>query len=415
MANIILSRRSFLTATAGVSLSLAVPAIAKTRELVIISNRSNPMQRAALERIANDFGKTAGVKVSVNNMDHEAHKTAIRNYLVASPPDICFWFSGERMQGFVKRNLFADITDLVAKEKWADVVPAMGAVTVDGKQYGLPVAGILWGLFYRQDTFDEFGLTPPETFDDFFTLGDKAKAAGLTPISMGIKNMWPAGGWFDHMNLRINGLEFHKALMEGKVAYTDAKVASVLNKWAELINAGLFTENATSYAWEQAASAMVQKRAAMLDLGSFVKQVTPAEETDQIRFKLFPTIDSSIGRYEDFSVDSIHIPAQAPNPEVAREFLSFFYQPENLAEYIKPDGNPPARTDINLSDDPIIAMAINAMKSVDGTSQYYDRDTNPDVAQAGMKGFQEFMVHPDRIDRILPQIERARQRAYGSI
>ena len=31
-----------------------------------------------------------------------------------------------------------------------------------------------------------------------------------------------------------------------------------------------------------------------------------------------------------------------------------------------------------------------------------------------MKGFQEFMVKPERVDEILGRIERARQRIYGS-
>ena len=31
-----------------------------------------------------------------------------------------------------------------------------------------------------------------------------------------------------------------------------------------------------------------------------------------------------------------------------------------------------------------------------------------------MKGFQDFMMYPDRIDSVLATIERARQRIYGS-
>lgn len=406
------SRREFVVGTAAVAASVAVPAFAKKRELVVISNRSNPQQRVALERIAARFGQAASAKVSVNNMDHEAHKTAIRNYLVASPPDICFWFSGERMRGFVERGLFADISDLVAAQGWSKVVPAMGAVSVQGRQYGLPTAGVLWGLFYRQDTFAKFGLKPPASLDELVSMSDKAQAAGLTPISMGTKNAWPAAGWFDHMNLRMNGLDFHKQLMAGKVAYTDARVLKVMRQWAELCRAGLFTKNASSYAWEQAAAALVQQRAAMMDLGSFIKQAFPVGERDQVRFQLFPTIEAGIGRYEDFSVDSVHIPARAPNPELAREFLAYFYAPENLKEYIEPDGNPPARTDVDLTSDPLIAMATNALKTVDGTSQYFDRDANPDVAQAGLKGFQEFMAHPERVDQVLSRIEHARKRAY---
>jgi multiple sugar transport system substrate-binding protein len=47
-----------------------------------------------------------------------------------------------------------------------------------------------------------------------------------------------------------------------------------------------------------------------------------------------------------------------------------------------------------------------------GTAQFYDRDTDPAMAKAGMKGFQEFMVHPDRLDKILEQLEKVRQRVF---
>lgn len=416
MTRLRLNRRRFLaTSAAAGTACLGAPLYAQTRELVIISNRGNPDQRAALEALAKEFGTSAGVKVSVNNMDHEAHKTAIRNYLVASPPDINFWFSGERMQGFVERGLFSDITDLVEQNGWADVVPAMGATTVDGRIYGLPTAGLLWGLWYRQDVFDENGWTPPATAEDFFTFGETAKAAGMTPFSIGTKNMWPAAGWFDHMNLRINGLEHHKDLMAGRIAYTDASLMKVMEPWAELVNAGLFLENATSYAWEQAAATLAQKKAAMMDLAGFISYGFPEEDRGQLRFAPFPTYDAGMGRYEDFSVDSIHIPAGAKNPEVAREFLTYFYQPDTLWSYLEPDGNLPARTDIDVSGNHIMSESKKGLVGVDGTSQYYDRDTNPDVAQAGLKGFQEFMARPDRAERILADIERARARVYGAL
>jgi len=411
-----LSRRHFLATTVATgAVSLAAPLIAQDRKLVIISNRSNADQRAALEALAAEFGKQAGVEVSVNNMDHEAHKTAIRNYLVASPPDINFWFSGERMRGFVEKGLFADITDLVEQNGWADVVPAMSATTVDGKIYGLPTAGILWGLWYRQDVFDENGWTAPATLDDFYALGDSAKAKGMIPVSMGTKEMWPASGWFDHMNLRINGLEHHLALMDGKIAYTDPSLMKVFDAWGEMVNKGMFSENGTSFGWEQAGAALAQKKAAMMDLGGFIKFAFPEEEVSQLRFAPFPSLDAAMPRYEDFSVDSIHIPAGAPNPEVAREFLTFFYGADNLWTYLKPDGNLPARTDINVSGDHIMEESQKGLIGVAGTAQYYDRDTNPDVAQEGLKGFQEFMAHPDRAKAVLAGIERARERAYGAL
>jgi multiple sugar transport system substrate-binding protein len=34
------------------------------------------------------------------------------------------------------------------------------------------------------------------------------------------------------------------------------------------------------------------------------------------------------------------------------------------------------------------------------------------MATEGMKGFQEFMVHPDRIEKILERLEKTRQRTF---
>lgn len=410
------TRRTFLATSAaaiGVA-SFPTPLIAKERELVIISEKSGD-QLPVLENIVNEFGKAAGVKISFNNMDHEAHKTAIRNYLVASPPDINFWFSGERMRGFVNKGLLADISDLVEAENWKDVVPGMGAVTVDGRQYGLPLGGPLWGMWYRRDTFEENGFTVPKTVDDLFTLKQQADDAGMSAIAIGTKNLWPAAGWFDHMNLRINGLEHHMALMEGKIAYTDASMMKVFDAWAEMVNAGMFVDNHTSFAWDQAGALLAQKKAAMMDLGAFIKYAFADEDHDQLEFAAFPTIDPAMPQYEDFSVNSVHIPAGAKNPEVAREFLSYFYAPEVQKPYADSDGSIPARVDVDMSDNRLVAISQDVMRTAAGTAQYYDRDTNPDVAQAGLKGFQEFMVHPERAEKVLGNIERARERIYGAL
>lgn len=49
----------------------------------------------------------------------------------------------------------------------------------------------------------------------------------------------------------------------------------------------------------------------------------------------------------------------------------------------------------------------------DGVAQFYDRDTNPEMATAGMNGFVEFMIYPERLDQILENLERERQRIFG--
>ncbi|SCM73925.1 ABC-type sugar transport system, periplasmic component [uncultured Pleomorphomonas sp.] len=409
------TRRRFMIGTGAVLAGglLARPAIAQARELTIISNIGNADQRAVLQRLADEYAKASGVAVTINNMDHEAHKTAIRSYLVVGAPDICFWFSGNRMKAFVKRGLFDDISDLYEREGYKNVLGATtGALTVDDRQYGLPLGGLLWGMFYRRDVFEAKGWTAPATVEDLLKLGEQARSAGMVPVSMGTKEMWPAAGWFDHMNLRIGGLEKHLALMDGKLPYTDASLKPVFDKWEELIRADLFTPNHTSSGWEQAAAALAQKKAAMMDLAGFIKYGFPPDEVDQLAYVPFPVIDPSIARYEDFSLNSIHIPKNGKNKQDARDFLAYFYKPENLAAFLEAESAVPPRNDCPPSKDPLINAAVESMKTVVGTAQYYDRDTDPDMAQEGLKGFQEFMVKPERRDQILERLEGTRKRIF---
>ncbi|MFT4192926.1 MAG: ABC transporter substrate-binding protein [Comamonas sp.] len=409
-----LSRRQILKTGATAGALFAIPALAQQHKLTVISERSNVNTRAALAKIASDFEKQTGVAVAVNNMDHEAHKTAIRNYLIASPPDVCFWFSGSRMRSFVKRGLFEDISDLFVKEKYKDVLgSAADAVTVNGKQYGLPTSAIPWGLFYRQDVFSENGLTVPKTWEDLKTMADAAKAKGLIPMAMGTKELWPAAGWFDHMNLRINGLDQHMALMNGDMSYLDSSLTPVFDRWEELIKAGFFLPNGTSYTWQQSAAFLVQKKAAMMDLAPFISGVFPEAERSQIGFALFPEIVPGSAPYEDLAYNSVHIPSGSQNKQLARDFLAFFYRPENLGEFLRNESGIPPRSDVKTNPDPLLEQVRAAFKDVKGAAQYYDRDTDPDMAQIGLNGFQEFSVAPERRKAIQERLEAARKRIFA--
>ena len=393
--------------------AMSFPAIAQARKLTVISERSNPNTRAALAQIAAAFEKQTGVNVTINNMDHEAHKTAIRNYLVASPPDLCFWFSGNRMRSFVKRGLFEDISDLFAKAKYKESLGiAADAVTVDGKQYGLPLNAIVWGLFYRKDVFAEHGLTVPKTFDQMKAMGEKAKAAGLVPMAMGTKDLWPAAGWFDHMNLRINGLDRHMALMNGEMSYLDPALTPVFDHWEGLIKSNFFLSNNTSYSWQQAGAFLVQKKAAMMDLAPFLSGIFPEAERGQIGFAPFPEIVPGVGPFEDIAYNSIHIPSGSTNKQLAREFLAYLYRPENLAEFLKAESGLAARNDIKTAPNPLLDSVRAAIQNIKGSAQYYDRDTDPDMAQIGLNGFQEFMAAPQRRKQILERLEAARKRIF---
>lgn len=123
-------------------------------------------------------------------------------------------------------------------------------------------------------------------------------------------------------------------------------------------------------------------------------------------------MSQGVERYEDFALDSFHVPKNAKNKEGAKEFLAYFYRPENLTDFLEAVGGIPPRFDLPPSKDDLVNQAVESLKTVKGTAQYYDRDTDPDMAKEGMKGFQEFMVKPERRDQILERLEKTRQRIF---
>ncbi len=154
------------------------------RVLVINSNASDPAPKALLEEVVNRFREEyPDIEVQVNTFDHEAYKTNIRNFLVSEAPDVALWFAGNRMKFFVDQGLFADVSDVWQEEGLTDSMSSsLSAMTVDGKQYGVPYAYYQWGVYYRSDLFDQVGASVPTTWDEFLEVCAKLKAAGITPI-----------------------------------------------------------------------------------------------------------------------------------------------------------------------------------------------------------------------------------------
>ena len=86
---------------------------AEKRELVINSNLSDPAPKAAFAELVEGFkAANPDIEVTLNTFDHEAYKTAIRNFLASDAPDVCLWFAGNRMKFFVDEGLFMDISDV---------------------------------------------------------------------------------------------------------------------------------------------------------------------------------------------------------------------------------------------------------------------------------------------------------------
>jgi multiple sugar transport system substrate-binding protein/raffinose/stachyose/melibiose transport system substrate-binding protein len=395
---------------------LVVPVVAQDGSIAYNSYASDPLPRAFDEKIVAMWNaQHPDMQVQHSIINHEDFKQAIRAYLIAEPaPDVLTWFAGNRARFFIDRGLIMDFSDAWDAEGFDEVyAPGFNALaTVNDGKYFLPTSYYWWAVYYRPSLFEKAGIAAaPETFDELLGVCEKLNAVGITPFTIGARFRWPAAAWFDYLNMRTNGPEFHIDLMLLKESYTDERVKATFANWRKMLDAGCFVDNPAALDWQEAVDDMVQERAAMYLMGAFITDSYPDELEADLDFFRFPIIDPAIPVGEDAPTDGYFIAAQARNPEGAKAFLAFLGSKEVQQMAFEELGRLPSRTDVDISQAaPATQKGIALIQSADYVAQFYDRDTTPAMAEAGMDGFMRFWDNPDSIDAILEDLEAERLR-----
>ncbi|WP_171123292.1 MULTISPECIES: ABC transporter substrate-binding protein [unclassified Ruegeria] len=411
------------TAALAMSVALAIPAYAElTGELRIFLDTSNPAPRATMEAMIDRFAEQhPGLEIETTVIDREAYKTQIRNFLTADTPDVATWYAANRMKPYVEAGLFEDVSDLWAEPEIAEnLASTKGAMTIDGKQWGVPYTYYQWGVYYRKDIFDELGLSEPTTWEEELANCQKIVDSGRACYTIGTKFLWTAGGWFDYLNMRTNGFDFHQQLANGEVSWEDDRVKQTFANWKQLIDMGAFIDNHQTYSWQEALPFMVNGEAAAYLMGNFA--VAPLREAglsdDQLDFYQFVAINPDVELAEDAPTDTFHIPSNASNKEAAREFLRFVVSADEQTEINNGSnlGQLPVNAKSSVDNDKFLNQGFEMLSSNSpgGVAQFWDRDAPAEMAKVSMEGFQEFMVKPDNADKILAKLERARERIYDN-
>jgi raffinose/stachyose/melibiose transport system substrate-binding protein len=120
-----------------------------------------------------------------------------------NPPDIPVTNAGFALEGpLVQAKLIIPLDSYASQFGWdkrfGESALRAWRFSDDGKTYGdgsLYIAGpaaAYVGLYYNTEIMDRLNLKPPATYDDFKASLKTAKDAGVTPVSAGIQDGWPA-------------------------------------------------------------------------------------------------------------------------------------------------------------------------------------------------------------------------------
>ncbi len=371
------------------------------KSLIFNYDQGDTNLRRIITLLVNDFQKKTGIKVTANPLSFNDYMSAIRSYFSSdSPPDVLSYSAGERTRFFIERGVLLDISDLWEKNKWQAAFPdafhtlSQGA---DGKYYFLPTAWYWWSVFYRKSTFTKYNLTPPTSFSDFFRVCDTFKSQGVAPIAIGAIDTWALAGWFDFLNMRMNGPEIHIALTGGKAHYTDDKVKKVFALWRDMIKKGYFTSGASAYTWQEPVAPLVKGQAGMYLMGRFIMDEVPADAKADVDFFQFPVDDANTPIGIEAPTDGYFIPKKAKHADAGKQFLTYLGSSDAQTLYVKSGaGGLATNLDVPASSyDNFNQRGIALVKQAKFVTQFYDRDTDSTVAARGVAFFSQFFNNPD--------------------
>jgi len=365
------------------------------------SNYSDPAPKAAFAAVVAAFHKKYSDTASLNTVGHNDFQSNINNYLQGSPDAVFTWFSGFRMKAYAKSGLTLPL-ESVWQKIGSNFSPSIaGASTADdGKKYLVPWVTYPWAVFYSKSLFAEKGYQIPKDWAAYKALAAQMQKDSLVPIAFADKDLWPACGTFDYLNMRINGYQFHVDLMAHKESWNQPKVQDVFGHWNEIMP---YTQTGSlGRIWQDAASAIGNKTAGMMTIGSdqIGAQLTGAQY-DDLDFFAFPEINPDYGQGAvEAPIDGFMMSKKGANDPAAIKFLEFLGSGEAQQIYLGVN-----KADIATAKDadmskysPLQKKSAEFIGAAKNLSQFLDRDAVPAFASNVMEPALQTFIGTGKFD-----------------
>ena len=212
----------------------------------------------------------------------------------------------------------------------------------DGRIFLAPSNAGPMGLVYNRALFEENGWSVPVTWDDFFALGELAKAQDISLITyQGIYPGYMESILYPAIASRIGLEDFAKITSFEPGIWTDPRVIEVMEQFERIYEDGHLMPGTVALNHTQSQTDQMNNRALFIPNGTWMEgEMAEVPRADGYRFGLTPppTYRAGATRYIMSSVEQFSIPANAGNPELAKRFLRFLYTDEAIALYAELSG-----------------------------------------------------------------------------
>ncbi len=299
------------------------------------------------------FTEATGIQVDLTT-DKNLEDVIGASMKAGDYPDVVHLATGRPAaltETLIKENLLADLTDVLSmtvpgetklvSEKIAGGFTESSLTNPygDGHSYLMPMFYSPCGLFYNAGLLNEKGWEVPATWDEMWELGDKAAAEGIALFA------YPTAGYFDAffyaLLYEVGGADFftnatHYA--EGVWDTDEAKLAfDLVAKLASYTEKSV-PSNANNDNYLKNQQLILDNKAIFMPNGTWViGEMADAPRADGFEwgFTALPAVAEGGDRYSYTWFEQIWSPAEAANPDAAKQFIAFMYSDQAAAIFAK--------------------------------------------------------------------------------
>lgn len=343
-----------------------------------------------------------------------------------NPPDLATIAQPATVAEYAERGELQpiDFAEDTLRENYSEDFIELGRI--DGTLYSFAFKGANKStVWYNVPVFEDAGVEPPETWDDFLAAAETINASGVPAYSIGAADGWTLTDLFENIYIRTAGPEMYDQLANHEIPWTDQSVKDALTEMAKVVGDSENIAGGTQGALQTDFPTSVTQafadppKAAMVIEADFVAgeivNATDAEPETGFNVFTFPSINDSPPAVVGGG-DSLVMFKDTP---AAQALVKYLASPEAAQIWVERGGftSPNGGVPEDAYPDPILRSTASALAAAE-TFRYDLSDLQPSefggtVGQGLFKLFQDFVANPDDVDGIAQKMEDAAAAAYG--
>ncbi len=335
---------------------------------------TEPAQSQGMDTLVAGFqAKYPGVTIQREAQSIDTMRPVLQTALASGTgPDVMYYDCGPGFAGVLaKAGLLLPLDDAYKSYGWDKRIYqwTRDRTTFDGKSYGIGNELEFVWVYYNKAIFKQLNVGEPKTYAEFLSICDKAKKAGITPVSFADKDKWPAYHQFSIMANNIAGKKKLFDTISGKGSWTDPDyVKAVKLFFVDMNKAGYLLKDTTAISYDDGNSVFYTGKAAMHMTGTWlISGMNDNVKDFEVGGFFFPSIDGK-AVYPPAGLGSGYfVSAKTAHAKEAKDYLDFLFSPDSAKVWMHDMLLiPPVPVDTStLALPPLFKFAAEAIKKTD--------------------------------------------------